>query len=208
MAFFERLAKWWAIPDDTLPQKIDCIIAIDYGCRPEGLPRATRKIFERATVLQKKHPNACIAFTNSSHCFQGSEILSSKFKKKILAQLGVSSRSYIETGPSNNSVTEGEAIQNALLAHKKDIQNILVICEETHARSVMFFWKKLFPHAHIYGKFIPFEFGYGHEYTIFLERSLGWWICANMARHTALLLFGFTWTKYFVHPAIKQKEKS
>lgn len=179
---------WKARP--VPPQNPDVIVPICYGTLPERLAEGTEATLNQAIVLAQKYPQAMIAFGNAAICFPGSEVVESREKRRLLSEAGIPLERLVEAPAIYNSVTEAREIKAELARNGIATQEIAIVAAEAHSRSVMYIYRRVFPHTLLSLVLVPFEVEYQKDHTVTLQTGPWYWIVANVLRQTALMFLG------------------
>lgn len=158
------------------------IASVSYGAFDKFLTTGSYFVWVRALKLACQYENSLVVWGSFTHSFKETEIL---LKQRSLPD----DLKNVYTGFVASTIEEAEKARASFTGEPKEI---IVVTGETHARSAVWVWQKIFPGVNVRAVTIPIcqEVEEGHP-MIFL-RSKPAWRFVNWARlkllHTS---FGF-----------------
>lgn len=178
------------------PMGVDAIAALDYGVTvAHNNTPATNGSITEAIHLQRRFQNAKIVFGTSSHCFPGSDKVSTAQKVQQIEKWGISSDDYLYAGGIKNTVLEAVAIRRALRKANIRPRFLVVYCDQMHSRDVRYIYRRVFKGTKIVIRHITQNAW--HLAHIFADQStIDQWALSNLKRFVALRLLGLKWTAH------------
>ncbi len=187
------------------PQNPDVILVPSYGVvSHERLADATELGLREAVGFARKFPNAMIAFATCSHYFLHSEHAELRLKQSLLAEIWFSpSRVIIPLQAVQNTVTELQAIKASLVEKGIHPEEVLLISEPLHARSVEYIARRVYPGVKLSLALLTTT-ACQSDAPFFVQRSEWLFLLANIAREAALRVFGLEWVGKISHTKVSQ----
>ena len=197
----QTLVAWWAV-SEIQPTNPDVIAPSSYGLsQAEQLAKGTTAGIKKVCTYAREFPQSVIVFGNCLHSFgdspseeRRSELVERSAKNQLLLNEGIPEERIIIGGGIRSTVQEIRVVAEALRERAIKPEEILLLCEKTHSRSVLWIAERIFPEA-FPGVKISLKYtrttGCQSNSIFPLQRSRWKWLAANVARQSLLTVAYF-----------------